>query len=82
MAVRLHDLRNATPGGSFDLILCRNVAFTYFDLDLQREVAARLATSIRPGGALVLGAHETLPEGPGGFVLWSANLRVYRRSLS
>jgi chemotaxis protein methyltransferase CheR len=78
VTVRRHDLRNPAPGGPFDLILCRNVAFTYFDLDLQRELATRLAACIRPGGALVLGAHETLPEGSAGFAPWSEGLRVYR----
>ena len=79
VTVRRHDLRQSPPSGPFDLVLCRNVAFTYFDLDLQREVADRLAACIRPGGALVFGAHETLPEGAPGFVPWSASLRVYRR---
>jgi len=78
--VRRHDLRQAPPAGPFDLVLCRNVAFTYFDLDLQREVAARFAACVRPGGALVVGVHETLPEGARGFVPWSEGLGVYRRS--
>lgn len=78
VTVRPHDLRRAPLDGPFDLVLCRNVAFTYFDLDLQREVASRLTACIRPGGALVLGAHETLPEGSRGFVPWSETLRVYR----
>jgi chemotaxis protein methyltransferase CheR len=60
-------------------VLCRNVAFTYFDLDLQQEVASRLGGSVGPGGALVLGAHETLPEGSSAFVPWAESLRVYRR---
>ena len=79
VAVHRHDLRQAPPEGPFDLILCRNVAFTYFDLDVQREVASKLAACMRPGGALVLGTHETLPEGTRGFDPWSPNLRVYAR---
>jgi chemotaxis protein methyltransferase CheR len=80
-SVRLgrHDIRQSPPGGPFDLVLCRNVAFTYFEPELQHEVAARLAASIRPRGALVLGAHETLPEGTACFAPWSAPLRVFRR---
>jgi len=38
-----HDIRDPAPSGPFDLVLCRNLAFTYFDLSLQREVAWRLA---------------------------------------
>jgi chemotaxis protein methyltransferase CheR len=80
VTVRRHDLRHDRPDGPFHLVLCRNVAFTYFELDLQEVVATRLATCVRPGGALVLGAHETLPERVPAFVPWSESLRVYRRS--
>jgi len=56
-----HDLRAGSPDGPFDLILCRNLAFTYFVLGLQREVLDALAACLRRGGALVVGAHEALP---------------------
>jgi chemotaxis protein methyltransferase CheR len=78
----LHDVRAGAPDGAFDLVLCRNVAFTYFDEELQREVGEGLAASLRPGGALVVGAHETLPEGLAGFEPWSLAHGVYRRALS
>ncbi|HVK83056.1 MAG TPA: CheR family methyltransferase [Kofleriaceae bacterium] len=58
-----HDLRAPAPAGPFDLVLCRNVAFTYFDDALQRERLAHLADRIVPGGALVIGGHERLPQG-------------------
>jgi chemotaxis protein methyltransferase CheR len=60
---RLHDVRDESPEGPFDLVLCRNLAFTYFSDELQHSVASRLRGSLRPGGALVVGAHESLPEG-------------------
>lgn len=63
-----HDVRTEPPGGPFHLVLCRNLAFTYFDRDLQRRVAERLAAALHPGGALVLGSHEELPEGIAGLV--------------
>lgn len=47
------------PPGKFDIILCRNVML-YFSLPLRRQVFDRLATAIRPGGLLVLGAGETV----------------------
>jgi chemotaxis methyl-accepting protein methylase len=78
----VYDLREGSPEGSFDVVLCRNVVFTYFDEELQREVAERLAASLRPGGALVVGAHETLPEGLEGLEPWSAFHGIYRRALS
>ncbi|MEN8162303.1 MAG: CheR family methyltransferase [Myxococcota bacterium] len=65
--VELHqqDLRREMPSGPFDLILCRNVAFTYFELDLQRATQRELARRLVPGGALLVGAHEALPEPAG-----------------
>ncbi len=56
------DLRSATPGGMFDLILCRNVAFTYFARPLQERVLDRLLAHLLPGGFLVIGKKEHLPQ--------------------
>jgi chemotaxis protein methyltransferase CheR len=55
------DLRIEMPGGPFDLLLCRNLAFTYFDAPTQERIAAELASRLVPGGFLVLGTHEKLP---------------------
>jgi chemotaxis protein methyltransferase CheR len=74
-----HDIRSPPPEGQFDLVLCRNLAFTYFDLAGQRAAAARLAGALRPGGALVIGAHEALPPGGEHFARWSAAEPIYRR---
>jgi chemotaxis protein methyltransferase CheR len=81
VSISRHDVgRDPAPGGGFDLVLCRNLAFTYFDTDRQRVVAARLAEALRSGGALVLGRHEMLPAGVGAlFEDWSSAARVYRR---
>jgi chemotaxis protein methyltransferase CheR len=55
------DIRLAQPDGPFDLVLCRNLAFTYFDAHLQRRVLMDIAARMRPGAALVLGKGEKLP---------------------
>jgi len=59
---RQQDIRKAMPAGAFDLILCRNLAFTYFEPDLQRAILGRLVKRLVPGGALLVGSHEALPE--------------------
>jgi chemotaxis protein methyltransferase CheR len=56
------DIRSALPENRFDLILCRNLVFTYFETSLQAEVAERLAGRLTPGGYLLLGIHESLPD--------------------
>jgi chemotaxis protein methyltransferase CheR len=58
----LQDVRNAPPAAVFDLILCRNLVFTYFEEALQREILDGFTTATRPCGVLVLGAHESLPR--------------------
>jgi chemotaxis protein methyltransferase CheR len=55
------DLRKTSPLGLFDLVLCRNLAFTYFDEAHRRRALERLAASLRPRGFLIIGRHETLP---------------------
>lgn len=58
---RRQDIRLEQPSGEFDLILCRNVAFTYFSETVQRDVLARITERLRPGGVLVIGRHESFP---------------------
>jgi chemotaxis protein methyltransferase CheR len=74
------DVLDGPPDGPFDLTLCRNLVFTYFDDERQLEVGRRLADSVRAGGALVVGAHEELPDGLTGFEPWPAARSVYRSS--
>jgi len=73
----LQDIRRTMPDGPFDLVLCRNLAFTYFDKALQHRILDRLRERIFPNGFLVLGSHERLPA-DGGFASFAANLPIYR----
>lgn len=78
VSVLAHDVRDDPPGGPFHLLLCRNLVFTYFELELQRELCRRFATCLRPGGALVVGAHEAIPEDTA-FSPWPDAPDVYRK---
>ncbi len=49
--------------GTFDVIFCRNVLI-YFDAPTKSEILARFGTSLAPGGALLLGAAETVIASP------------------
>jgi chemotaxis protein methyltransferase CheR len=77
VSFRLHDVRDDPPAGPFDLVLCRNLAFTYFGGELQQAVALRLRQSLRKGGVLVVGIHETPP--PGVFEPWLPVRGIWRR---
>jgi chemotaxis protein methyltransferase CheR len=58
---RKHDLRRSFPPGNFDLVLCRNTAFTYFDVPHRAVVTEKFASALYPGGILVIGSTEKLP---------------------
>jgi chemotaxis methyl-accepting protein methylase len=55
------DLMRDPPPGRFDLILCRNAAFTYFGPKMRLAAAATFATALEEGGYLVIGRTENLP---------------------
>ena len=79
VALRLGDIRYQAPPGSFDLVLCRNLAFTYFDLKTQERVLSLFREHLVEGGALVLGRHETLPPSAlSQFHHWLPSLPIYR----
>ncbi len=73
------DLRDGMPAGTFHLVLCRNLVFTYFDAERQRRSAADLAAHMPKGGFLVLGKHERLPADCPGFEIVSAHNAIFKR---
>lgn len=72
------DVLAGVPGREFDLILCRNVAFTYFSDELARAALGRLAGLLQRGGALVIGIHEHLPQPAAGFEPWPGCRAIWR----
>jgi chemotaxis protein methyltransferase CheR len=56
------DLRTEMPSEAFDLVLCRNVAFTYFVAPLQQRVLKGILARLQSQGYLMIGAHERLPD--------------------
>jgi chemotaxis protein methyltransferase CheR len=58
---RRHDILHEEPFSEMDIILCRNLAFTYFSKTAQTEVLKKIAPSLRGKGYLVIGKDESLP---------------------
>lgn len=56
------DIRDSLPGKIFDIIFCRNLAFTYFSQEGQQEFLSRLKSIVRDGGYFIIGSNEELPE--------------------
>jgi len=79
LQIMQQDVRATVPSETFDLVLCRNLVFTYYDDDLQRSILERMQGVLRPGGALVIGIHEHLPTEVSGFTEWSTKMRIYRK---
>ena len=78
--IRHQDIRRSIPKQQFDLLLCRNLLFTYFDEKLQCKIGRQLSNRVREGGALVLGAHERLPDCMTGFDQWDGCRDIYRKT--
>lgn len=74
----VQDIRQTVPNGLFHLVLCRNLVFTYFAVEQQRDILKRMRTRLLPGGVLVIGVHESLPEGMSGFCQWLPEMPIYR----
>jgi len=78
--LRCEDLRASMPDGLFDLILCRNLVFTYFAEPLRAEVARRIVARLSPCGVLVIGAHEDLDHAGLGLAPYPGCERAFRRA--
>ena len=74
------DIRSELPAGCFDLVLCRNIIFTYFEIELQRAIFDRLATVLHEGGYLMIGAHEQLPENSQFFAPVAGCREIFRKA--
>ena len=58
---RRHDIIHEEPFPGMDIILCRNLAFTYFSKETQISVLKRVSNSLKEMGYLVIGQDESLP---------------------
>lgn len=56
-----HDLLREDPFVEMDIILCRNLAFTYFSRQFQVETLKKISLSLKEKGYLVIGKDEFLP---------------------
>jgi chemotaxis protein methyltransferase CheR len=70
-------LAGAAPPGSWQLVLCRNVAI-YFTAPARERLERTLAGALAPGGVLLLGRAERLRD-PAALGLLQAGPHAYRR---
>lgn len=72
------DVTEGPPDGIFDLVLCRNLVFTYFTLGRQQVFLQSLMPHLAAGAALVVGSHETLPAQVRELTSWAEVPCVWR----
>ncbi|MDX1636519.1 MAG: CheR family methyltransferase [Balneolaceae bacterium] len=72
------DIAKSIPDTVFDLIMCRNLVFTYFSKERQHEFLNRLDPRLKAGGFLVVGSHEKLPE-TDGISLYNRTHPIYQK---
>jgi chemotaxis protein methyltransferase CheR len=75
------DLKREVPAGRFDLVLCRNAGFTYFDDEERAALFARLDEVLRNGGFLVIGVHEILPPGGAAYEPHGRRSLIFRKPI-
>lgn len=75
------DIRSEAPSSSFDLVLCRYLAFTYFAPPLQEQVLARIVDRLVPNGYLVIGTHERLPNHGAALSPLDHTPQIFRKSM-
>ncbi len=57
-----HDLLDDPPQSGFQIIFLRNNLLTYYQQPILGCAAERIIKTLLPGGLLIVGAHEKLPE--------------------
>ncbi|WP_340105571.1 CheR family methyltransferase [Rhodohalobacter sp. 8-1] len=70
------DIQDSLPDQTFDLILCRNLVFTYFTEERQAEFLDNLKPRMKKPSYLVIGSNESLPK-PGWLDVVSETHRVF-----
>jgi two-component system CheB/CheR fusion protein len=76
-----HDLVNDPPFGNLDLVSCRNVLI-YLGAGLQRNVLRIFDYALKPGGFLMLGNSENVPETLTAFAVIHRRAKIFSRKLS
>ena len=74
------DIRLQLPEGSFHIIFCRNLVFTYFEEALQRQILSGIIERLHERGILVVGIHESIPKGMTGVIQREENPCIYKKA--
>lgn len=76
----IQDIRREMPAGPFDLVACRNLVFTYFAVPLQARLLEAMTARLAPGGVLLIGSHERLPDTDTPLIRAAGSLPIFRKA--
>lgn len=77
---KIHDILRDNPFSGMDIILCRNLAFTYFSKESQMEVVKRIGFILNEKGYMVIGKEESLfPTFPTLFISLFPAQKIYQK---
>ncbi len=71
--------RQGVPDAEFDLPLCCNAVLSYIAPPRQRQVMEQAISRVHPRGALVIGIHESLPDGLSEITPWPGARAIFRK---
>lgn len=73
------DIRKHLPAGTFHIVLCRNLAFTYFAPSLQQIVLEKIVSFMEDNAILVTGPHEHIAWRSARLVPWLDHMPIYQK---
>ena len=77
---KIHDfITEEPPQKDFSLIFLRNNLLTYYQEEIKKSALGRILGGLRPGGFLIVGSHEKLPEGMEGWMPSALHSSLYQR---
>ena len=75
-----HDILHGEPFLRMNMVLCRNLAFTYFSRESQIGILKKIALSLEGKGYLIIGTDESLPlVYPALFVQVFSREKIYQK---
>lgn len=77
---QLQDVRQESPRGKYQVVLCRNLAFTYFASQVQQEIIRQISQVMEQGGVLITGRHELPAFAGSDFEPWVEHLPIFQKT--
>jgi len=75
----LQDVRQGPPEGTFQIVFCRNLAFTYFENKVQEQVLVQISKVMDKGAVLVTGSRELSAGAGTDFIPWVEHLPIFQK---